>query len=277
MVDGGALAGHAGQVGRQALAVAGVDQQRHLAVQQVGEVGHRVLHAVHGKGDVATVEVAAMQHTLAFGVDDGVVVGAVQLILDAVAEERQRVRQHADHVRRAADRITVLQALAVAFQLAGVLQVLAQPGRHVLHAGMRLHREQGFVEVVVVAVQRERGQRRDARDQARQVIGAVPGQAGQAGHYRGAVHQCKGFLGAQHQWLPAELTVHLGTVAALPLVHHFTFTGQGRGDVGQGRQVATGAHRAFFGDQRQDVVGQEVAQALQQHQAHTRYAMAQRA
>ena len=51
----------AGQVGRQAVVVAGVDQQRHLAIQQVGHVGHGVFHAVHREGDVAAIEMAAVQ------------------------------------------------------------------------------------------------------------------------------------------------------------------------------------------------------------------------
>ncbi|MNP41215.1 hypothetical protein D3C76_1349040 [compost metagenome] len=66
-------------------------------------------------------------------------------------------------------------------------------------------------------------------------------------------------------------------MAACALVHHFALNGQGGGDVGQRCQVAAGAHRAFLGNQRQDVVGEKVAQALQQQQAYPRNAMAQRA
>jgi hypothetical protein len=39
-----------------------VDQQRQLAVHQVGEVGHRGLQRVHRHRDVAAVEVPAVQH-----------------------------------------------------------------------------------------------------------------------------------------------------------------------------------------------------------------------
>ena len=52
---------HTRQVRRQAVAVAAIDQQRHLPVEQIGQIGHGVFHAVHGKGDVAAVEVTAVQ------------------------------------------------------------------------------------------------------------------------------------------------------------------------------------------------------------------------
>src|SRR5690606_22672090 len=67
----------AGQVARQTVVVAGVDQQGELAVEQVGDVGHQVLQAVHREGDVPAVEVATVQHALGVAVDDRVVVGAV--------------------------------------------------------------------------------------------------------------------------------------------------------------------------------------------------------
>ena len=62
---------------------------------------------------MAAVKVAAVQHVFAFGVDDGIVVGAVEFVLDRLTQKRQGIGQHADHVRCAADRVTVLQAVLV--------------------------------------------------------------------------------------------------------------------------------------------------------------------
>ncbi len=275
MVDGSALALHARQVGGQPGVVARIDQQRQLPVEQVGQVGDGILHAVHRERDMAAVEVPAMQHALALGVDDRIVVGAIEFILDRGAKERQRVGQHADHMRRAADRIAVLQALAVALLLAGVGQIGAQPGGHILHARMRLDREQRFVEVMGVAVQRERGHRRDARGEARQVGGAVPGQAGQARHDGGAIHDRQALFRPQAQRRDAGLAQRIGSRHLDATAQHFTFTAQHRREIGQRRQVAAGADRAFAGDQRQQVGIKQAHDLLEQIDADARKAFRQ--
>ncbi|MNQ70308.1 hypothetical protein D3C85_849410 [compost metagenome] len=127
-----------------------------------------------------------------------------------------------------------------------------------------------------VALQGDHVQRGDARGQLQQVIGAGEGQAGEAGHYGSAVHQCQGFFRPQHQRLPAEFAVHIGSLPAFAAEHHFAFAGQRGGNVRKRRQVTTGAHRAFFRNQRQDVVFKERLQALQQLHAHPGNTVAQR-
>ncbi|MNJ56072.1 hypothetical protein D3C77_516010 [compost metagenome] len=127
-----------------------------------------------------------------------------------------------------------------------------------------------------VALQGDHVQRGDPGGEFEQVIGAGERQAGQAGHHRGAVHQRQGFLGPQHQRLPAQFAVYVSSAAALAAVHDFALARQGRGHVGQWRQVAAGTDRAFLGNQRQDVVGKKRLQALQQLDAHAGHTMAQR-
>jgi hypothetical protein len=85
VVDRRALATASGEVLRQSMVVLVVDQQGQLAVQQVGEIGHRGLQRVHGEGDVAAVEMPAVQHQFGITVDQRVVVGAVELVLDVLA------------------------------------------------------------------------------------------------------------------------------------------------------------------------------------------------
>ncbi|MCY1180319.1 hypothetical protein D9M73_207530 [compost metagenome] len=58
--------------------------------------------------------------------------------------------------------------------------------------------------------------------QLEQVISAGKGQARQAGHYCGAVHQRQGFLGAQHQGLPTQLAVYVQGRAPLAAIQHVT-------------------------------------------------------
>ena len=70
--------------------------------------------------------------------------------------------------------------------------------------------------------------------------------------------------------------MHVGGLAAFATEHHFALAGQGRGDVGQRRQITAGADRTFFRDQRQDVVFEERLKALQQFHAHPGHAVAQR-
>jgi hypothetical protein len=85
---------------------------------------------------------------------------------------------------------------------------------------VRLGGEQALVEVLRVALQRDHVERGDARGQLQQVVGAGEGQAGQAGHHRGAVHQRQGFLGPQHQRGPAQFAVHVGGLAAFATEQH---------------------------------------------------------
>jgi len=209
MVDHRAISRGARQVARQAMVVAHIHQQCELAVEQVGNVGDQGLEAVHGEGDMPTVEVPAMQHAFFFGIDDRVVVGAVQFDLDERAQPVQAVRQYAEHVGRAAQRITVLQAMqGGGGRVDG--QVFAQPRGDLHLPRVWFGGEQALVEVFRVALQGHHIERGDARGQLQQIVGAGEGQAGQAGHHRGAVHQCQGFLGAQDQRLPAQLAVNVG-------------------------------------------------------------------
>ena len=106
-------AARAGEVRRQAVVVARVDQERHLPVEQIGDVGDGVFQAVHRERDMAAVEMTAVQDPFACRVDDRIVVGAVQFVFDGPAHPRQGIGKHADHMGRAADRVAILQALAV--------------------------------------------------------------------------------------------------------------------------------------------------------------------
>ena len=78
----------ADQIGGQAVVGHRVAQHGHLPIEQVGDVGDGRLQAVHREGDVAAVEVAAVQDLVALGVDDGVVVDAVELGLEQRLEAR---------------------------------------------------------------------------------------------------------------------------------------------------------------------------------------------
>ena len=62
-----------------------VGQQRQLVIHQVGQIGQHGFQTTHREGDVATVEIAAIRHQLGLAVDQRIIVGAVQLILDIAA------------------------------------------------------------------------------------------------------------------------------------------------------------------------------------------------
>jgi hypothetical protein len=79
-----------------------------LAVHEVCDAGDRYLEGVHRLRHVAAVEIAAAVHVAAVGVEQGVVVGGVDLDLDPPRHPLQRVAQHAHDVRRAPDRVPVL-------------------------------------------------------------------------------------------------------------------------------------------------------------------------
>ncbi|RMS12693.1 hypothetical protein ALP75_200484 [Pseudomonas syringae pv. actinidiae] len=263
------------QVARQAVVVALVHQQRQLPVEQVRDVGHQGFQAVHRKGNVPAVKMPAVQHTLGFGIDNRVVIGTVQFDLDERTQPVQAVGQHAQHMRCAAQRIAILQAMQRGgWRVDG--QVLTQPRRHLHLARMRLGGEQALVEVLWIALQRHHIHRGDAGGQLQQVIGAGEGQAGNAGHDRRAVHQRQCFLGAQHQRRPAQFAMHVAGQTALVTEHHLALTGQGRGHVRQWRQITAGTHRAFFRDQRQHVLIDKRLQTLEQFDPYPGNALTQR-
>src|SRR3546814_10889304 len=72
---------------------------------------YTTLFRSHGKGDMPAVEMSAVQYALGFGVDDRVVVGAVELDFDERAQPAQAVGLHAEHVGGAAQRVAILQAM----------------------------------------------------------------------------------------------------------------------------------------------------------------------
>ncbi|MNS95475.1 hypothetical protein D3C72_1297390 [compost metagenome] len=224
---------------------------------------------------MAAVEVATVQDALAVGIDQRVVIGAVQLGFDQLAQERQGVFQHPDHVRRAAQRVAVLQTLLIARRALAV-QVAAQARGNARLPRVRLGGEQGFIEVVCVAVAGQHVERGQARGHAGQVIGALPGQAGQAGHHRRAVHDRQAFLRPQLQRGHADLRQHLGRRLHAAVVQHLAFSAQHGCHVRQRGQVATGTHRTFGGNQRQHIVLQQRGQAFQQRHADAGHATHQR-
>ena len=116
----------------------------------------------------------------------------------------------------------------------------------------------------------------DARRQPAQVIGAAPGQAGQRGHHRGAVHDRQSFLGPQLQRRQAVFGQGFGGGPHPAAVQDLAFAAQHRGHVGKRGQVTAGADRTFGRDQRQDVVFKQGLQLAQQAQADARHALRQR-
>lgn len=155
-------------------------------------------------------------------------------------------------------------------------QVLANPGGDLRLAGMRFGGEQALVEVLRIALQGDHVQRGDTGRQLQQVIGTGVGQAGEAGHHRGAVHQRQRLLGAQGQRRPAELAMHFGGAAAFTAIQHLTLAGERCSDIGQRGQVAAGTDRTFLRNQRQHVVFEKCLHALQQLDAHAGHAVGQR-
>ena len=59
-----------------------VAQQRHLPVDQIGDVRDRDLEHVHRHARMAAVEIAAVQDIAGVGVEQRVVVGAVEFDLE---------------------------------------------------------------------------------------------------------------------------------------------------------------------------------------------------
>ncbi len=275
MINGRARSLHAGEIGRQAIVVTAIDQQGHLAIEQIGQIRNGIFHAVHRKRDMAAIEMPAVQNALALGIDDRIIVGAIEFVFDRLAQPRQRIRQNADHVRRTTDRIAVLQTLAVARRLIA-RQILAQPCSHALLARMRLDRKQSRIEMVGVAVQRKRCERGNPRGQPGQVLGARIRQTGQRRHHRSAVHDRQPFLRPQAQRRNASVGQRLRRRHLHAVAPHFALAAQYRGKIRQGREIAAGADRTFGRYQRQQSAFKQSGNLFQQFDADAGVTLAQR-
>ncbi len=87
--------------------------------------------------------------------------------------------------------------------LRGVFDVVGDPAGAGELAGVGLGEEKALVEMPAVAVENIAGHGGDGSGPAGELAGAVVGEAGQAGHDAGAVHQGQAFLGAKLDGLEA--------------------------------------------------------------------------
>ena len=111
MVVEAGLPGHADEVGRKPPVDVGIDEQRHLPVRHVGHRGQRRLQGIHGKGDMAPVEVPPRQRPVHPLGKEGIVVGAVRLDLHPRPDPGQGVGQNPQDLRGAAQGIGILEGL----------------------------------------------------------------------------------------------------------------------------------------------------------------------
>jgi len=192
----------ADQVRRKTAVHVRVDHEGHLAVRHVRGGGQGRLERIHGQRDMPAVEVPAHEHDTCFRVDERVVIGAVRLYFDPPGHPPDRVVEHAEYLRRAAERIGVLEGFqSRCLELRGIGFRLQQPGnnpRDAVLPGM------GFCPcdcgVVVVRVAHEgmyrqcRGGNQCVHDLAR----PVDSESRDAGHDRCPVHHGERLFRRKH-------------------------------------------------------------------------------
>jgi hypothetical protein len=270
----GARADH--QVRGEPAARLGHAEEAELAVDQVRDTGDRVLQTVHREGDVPAVEVAAVEHVAALGVDQRVVVDAVHLDLEGAERLLRGLDQDADHVGRAADRVAILEPLGGGRRRVVIAaQIGADPRRDALGPRVGLPGEEPRIEVAGVAARHLTRDRRQPRGQARQAQRALGGEAGEGGHHRRAVHERQALLRTEREGLEPDLAERLARRKDAAAVRDLPLADQRRDQVGERRQVAARADRAALGDVRQDAVVQEIAEPLEELDAHPRPALGQ--
>ena len=253
---------------RQAAARRGRAEQLHLAVEQIGDARHRALEPVHRERHVPAVEVAAVQHRARVGVDDRVVVHAVELDLHRLGRERERIEQHADHVRRAAHRVDILQARRL--QPGDRLEVFADPRGRAPRARVRLQLEDRAVEVARVARDRAHGHRGERARPAREARRALDGETRERRHHAGAVHQREALLRLELERRKARARERVGRLHHLAAHERLALAHEQRRDVGERREIAARTDRPLFGNPRQDAAIGELAQALEHDGPHAR-------
>ena len=126
MIDHRAILRRTSQVAWQPVIVLSVDKQRHLTIQQIGNVGDGVFHGVHDECDMAAVKMAAMQHEFMIRINNRIVIRAVEFRLDLTTKIGQCIIKHTDDMRRAANRIAVLKSQWITRHLL-VLEVASNP------------------------------------------------------------------------------------------------------------------------------------------------------
>src|SRR5687767_1730761 len=93
------------QIGGQSATGDRVAKQDHLTVEEVCNAGHGRLEGVHHKGDVTSIEVSSVEDEAFLGVNQRVVIHAVDLHLQNAAKRKKGIDQHTDDVGGAPDRI----------------------------------------------------------------------------------------------------------------------------------------------------------------------------
>ena len=117
-------------------------------------------------------------------------------------------------------------------------------GRDVGDLRVGTQRVVGGAEGLDTALEGFQGEGRRHGGEAHQVLGPAGRQQAQAVHELGAVDQGQAFLGLEHQAGPLQpLEDRRGVDAPAVLVHQVPLAHQHQRQVGQGRQVARGAHR----------------------------------
>src|ERR1035441_1523337 len=85
-----------------------IDDNLELTVNEVAQVCQGNFERIHSLCYVATVKVAAALHTPLIEIEQRIVVGGIDLNRDPTLDPVEGVAQCSDHVRRAPDRVAIL-------------------------------------------------------------------------------------------------------------------------------------------------------------------------
>jgi hypothetical protein len=112
------------------------------------------------------------------------------------------------------------------------------------------------------ATQGLHGDGRDDAGRARQPVSRCQHERADGTHHLRAVEQGQAFLGFEHQGFQAGFCERSGGRHGAPFVLHHAMADDGQCQMGQGSEVARGAHAALAGHDRVDALAQQLQEAV---------------
>ena len=244
------------------------DELCHAPFGDVAQFGQGDAQVVVDQREGLAVEVAAGDDEVLIGEDGGIVRHRVDFRQQHRGRVADGILGGAVHLRHAAEGVGVLHVLLgpgnefAAFEQAA--EVVARLNLSPVRADLLDAVHEG-VDASVEGFERQGG---DEVGPAREALGLEDGKDAVGRHELRAVQQGQALLAHQADGFPAEFVQHADGLAFPAFVVDVAHADEGQEEVGQRGQVARRAQRAAVVDDGQDVVVEEVQDALHGDDLH---------
>ena len=187
------------------------------------------------------------------------------------------VQAGAHHLRLAAQAVRVLNFVAIKVRLAhrAACEPRAVGGRHIALAALTACGVDAVIKRRVCALGGIDRHRTNCNSGIEHTLQALQGVKGERRRTLRSVEQRQALFRAEHEWREARVRKRLRSRHARAVDEGLAHPDQHTRHVGERRQIARGADRAFLGDHRQHIGIEQREQRIDHFTAHRRDAVRQ--